>query len=124
MTAPSTTAWQLLSVHNFGKISVLPSPSIQLQPKLRIDTPGDRYEREADRIAEEMLRMRTPSGDTISTDEPGLPNQYQARARGESTCLARAEEARKKTESLSTPGFLQRQERSSATPAAIPSLVN
>ena len=43
--------------HDFGKISVLPSQKVRLQPKLKINKPGDKYEREADRVAEEVMRM-------------------------------------------------------------------
>ena len=45
------------SYQDFGKISVLPSKPIHLQPKLTINTPGDKYEQEADRVAEQVMRM-------------------------------------------------------------------
>ncbi|MEI8211046.1 MAG: hypothetical protein WCI02_02780 [Planctomycetota bacterium] len=35
--------------------------SIRLQPKLTINTPGDKYEQEADRVAEQVMRMPEPS---------------------------------------------------------------
>jgi len=48
--------------HDVAKPSRLPiSPlamrSAQVQPKLTVNTPGDRYEQEADRIADQVMRM-------------------------------------------------------------------
>ena len=44
-------------VQNFAAISILlPSPA-RVHPKLKINTPGDRYEQEADRVAEQVMRM-------------------------------------------------------------------
>ena len=39
----------------------LPAPPLPIQPKLEVGAPGDRYEREADRIADEVMRMPDPS---------------------------------------------------------------
>lgn len=37
---------------------LLPSPSpLQVQPKLTVSAPGDRYEQEADRVAQQVMRM-------------------------------------------------------------------
>jgi len=33
---------------------------MMIQPKLAIGKPGDKYEREADRIAEQVMRMPEP----------------------------------------------------------------
>ncbi len=43
--------------HNFGRISAFPSARIPIQPKLRINEPGDMYEQEADRVADQVMRM-------------------------------------------------------------------
>ncbi len=44
-------------LNNFGNISILPNPSFQLQPKLKINSPGDKYEQEADRVADQVMRI-------------------------------------------------------------------
>ena len=41
--------------HNFGQMSVLP-----IQTKLTIGQPNDKYEQEADRVAEQVMRMSEP----------------------------------------------------------------
>ena len=38
-------------------ISRIPVWQARVQPKLRINTPGDRHEQEADRIADQIMRM-------------------------------------------------------------------
>jgi len=42
---------------NFHKISILPPSSAPLQPKLKINAPNDKYEQEADRVADQVMRM-------------------------------------------------------------------
>src|SRR5690554_4694373 len=41
---------------DFNKISILPKKNPVIQSKLSINTPGDKYEREADHIANRMMR--------------------------------------------------------------------
>lgn len=43
--------------HNYGRVSVFPAARIAVQPKLRIGQPGDVYEQEADRVADQVMRM-------------------------------------------------------------------
>jgi hypothetical protein len=43
--------------HNFGRVSVYPKPTERLQTKLRVGDPGDKYEQEADRVANMVMRM-------------------------------------------------------------------
>jgi len=45
---------------DFGRIPVSPPREGAIQTKLAISTPGDEYEREADRIAEQVMRMPEP----------------------------------------------------------------
>jgi len=54
--------------HDFSRIPLHPAP-VAIQTKLTINTPGDQYEQEADRIAEQVMRMRAPD-----TDAPGTAN--------------------------------------------------
>lgn len=45
---------------NFHKISILPRSSTTLQPKLKINSPNDKFEQEADRVADRVMRMPVP----------------------------------------------------------------
>lgn len=46
--------------HDFARIPVSPPKAGALQTKLAINKPGDEYEQEADRVAEEVMRMPEP----------------------------------------------------------------
>ena len=46
---------------NFSRIPVHAAASARLQTKLELGTPGDVYEQEADRVAEQVMRMPEPS---------------------------------------------------------------
>lgn len=46
--------------HNFTHIPVLSSASINVQPKLTVGEPNDKYEQEADQVAEQVMRMPEP----------------------------------------------------------------
>ena len=49
-------------LHDFSQISILPPQQpIRVQPKLQINAPGDKYEREADAMAERVMRMPEPT---------------------------------------------------------------
>jgi len=45
--------------HFFGDLDIFPQPFIQ--PRLIVGSPGDRYEQEADRVAEEAVTLCSPS---------------------------------------------------------------
>ena len=45
------------ALHDFSKISIFPNSSFTVQPKLKINSPNDKYEQEADRVAEQLMRM-------------------------------------------------------------------
>src|SRR5437016_13032900 len=47
-------------VHDFSRIPVCSKASAKIQSKLALNTPGDKYEEEADRIAEQVVR--SPEG--------------------------------------------------------------
>ena len=47
-------------VHNFCRISVYPKGHTESQPKLKVSTPGEIYEQEADRVADQLIRMPDP----------------------------------------------------------------
>jgi hypothetical protein len=46
-----------LFTHDFRRIGIHPDARATIQPKLRVNIPGDTYEQEADRIAEHVMRM-------------------------------------------------------------------
>lgn len=46
-------------LHDFSRISIHPAP-VRLQAKLKVGTPGDVAEQEADRVADEILRTPEP----------------------------------------------------------------
>jgi Domain of unknown function (DUF4157) len=45
---------------DFSKLPIFPPQQARIQPKLKINAPGDRYEQEADRVAEQVMRMPEP----------------------------------------------------------------
>jgi hypothetical protein len=46
--------------HDFSRVSVLRDAPAMIQAKLTISQPNDRYEQEADRVADEVMRMPEP----------------------------------------------------------------
>ena len=46
--------------HEFNRIPTSSPAPVHVQPKLLVNTPGDPYEREADLVADQMMRMPTP----------------------------------------------------------------
>lgn len=47
--------------HDLSRISVYPGTCDSIQPKLKVNSRGDRHEQEADRIADEVLRQNMPT---------------------------------------------------------------
>lgn len=45
---------------DFSKIPIFPPQQERIQPKLKINTPGDKYEQEADQVAEQVMQMPEP----------------------------------------------------------------
>ena len=56
-------------VQNFSGISILPKANIAVQPKLKINEPGDKYEQEADKVADQIMRMPLKMIASSSGDE-------------------------------------------------------
>ncbi len=46
--------------HDFGKVQIHGGASRSFQAKLAISQPGDKYEQEADQVAEQVMRMPEP----------------------------------------------------------------
>ena len=47
--------------HKIGNISILSTTGNLIQPKLKINSPGDKYEKEADQVANQVMRMEAPT---------------------------------------------------------------
>lgn len=45
---------------NFGAVPLFSASPMRIQPKLKINAPGDKYEQEADRVAEQVMRAPDP----------------------------------------------------------------
>ncbi len=75
------------SIHNLYKLQPIMgnhNAALRLQPKLTINTPGDQHEQEADRVAEQVVRMPEPRR-AASEVSPALSNVQRKCACG-GTC--------------------------------------
>ncbi len=53
--------------HDFSRIPAYPSTRNSIQPKQKVNAPGDQYEQEADRIASQVLRQKRPENEEEKT---------------------------------------------------------
>jgi hypothetical protein len=60
LAAGSATTASTHFGHDFSRIRVHPPAAGSIQTKLAINKPGDEYEQEADRVAEQVMRMPEP----------------------------------------------------------------
>ena len=58
---------------DFSRIPIHPPIAGVIQTKLAINKPGDVYEQEADRVAEQMMRIASPGNGTRPTTRPSPP---------------------------------------------------
>ena len=67
--------------HDFSRISLHAGAPAILQTKLQVNTPGDTYEQEADRVAEHVMRMPDPGAwvTSLSHDAPATSLKYRVR---------------------------------------------
>lgn len=65
-----------------------------VQPKLRIGAPGDRYEREADRVADRVMRMPDAGMGEVQRAQRGIQRKCAACSSGAGPCPKCEEEAR------------------------------
>lgn len=56
--------------HDFSRIPVYPKALARLQPKLTVNTPGDIYEQEADRVAEQVCSVERRSPESEERQAP------------------------------------------------------
>jgi Domain of unknown function (DUF4157) len=76
-----------------------------IQTKLTVSTPGDRYEQEADRVADEITDFSNPTQTKISQGLSGVHRKCESCAAGNGTCENCAEEEkihRKSTGAISS----------------------
>ena len=59
--------------HDFSLISLHPKSAVKIQAKLTVDTPGDIYEQEADRISDRVTCMSTPQLQRAGACGEGYP---------------------------------------------------
>ena len=76
---PSNTLAQAAGSHAFGRVPLYPDSSAMIQTKLVIGAPDDEFEREADRIADEVMRMPDPRIQQASPTEEDEADQLQAK---------------------------------------------
>ena len=67
--------------HNFGDIDVqLPQHEARIQPKLKINQPGDVYEREADAMADQVMRSADGAPNRPRITQPARPTLQRKEA--------------------------------------------
>jgi hypothetical protein len=103
---PESGNTQVSSRVTLGATTAAP---LSLQRKLTVNTPGDKYEQEADRVAEQVMRM----------PEPQIQRQCTC---GNGSSGGECEECKKKK--LTTSGFLQREAISPSVGFSAPPIVN
>ena len=78
--------------YNFANISVFPSQIKGIQRKLTVNAPGDAYEQEADRVAEQVMRMPEPGATATPAVSGGV-----AGVQRECACGGSCDDCKKKT---------------------------
>ena len=107
----------------FSKISIYPPRSRTIQANLKINQPGDKYEQEADRVAEQVMRMPGIEIGSVSLNEEGIQRKCTACESGGTTCPECAEEEEKiqaKPLASQIAPLAQRHEVPGHTPVATP----
>lgn len=49
------------SAYSFGRVAIHAGAGVRMQTRLKVNEPGDRYEQEADRVADQVMRMPAPA---------------------------------------------------------------
>lgn len=78
--------------HDFSRIPVHADAPAAIQPKLRVNTPGDAHEQEADRAAEQVMRMPEAQLQRTCACGGGCPTCKNEQATHESLQTKRVEE--------------------------------
>lgn len=83
--------------YNFADISVFPRPVRGLQAKLTVNVPGDAYEQEADRVAEQVMRMPEPSAGSSVSPVSSTAATAGAALQRECACGGTCDDCKKKS---------------------------
>ncbi len=78
--------------HDFSTLAILPVQLPGIQAKLKINAPGDKYEQEADRIAEQVMRMPAAEVEGVTNRKYGIQRKCAACESGGTTCPKCTEE--------------------------------
>ena len=85
VVSPALTSTESRFAYDFSRVQThtmtLPSRRV-VQPNLAVSAPGDRYEREANGIADAVMRMQAPSLALLLDDKGGLPPISRIQANG------------------------------------------
>jgi hypothetical protein len=76
---PTGTAATTRSAHDFSQTPTCAETPLQLQPKLTVNAPGDFDEQEADRAAEQVMRMSAPRQQFACPCGGGCPKCQEGR---------------------------------------------
>ena len=108
------------TIGNRAVLRSLSPTSVRMQTKLTVNQPGDRYEREADRVADRVMRMSLPGSDTGSAVSASGASSLQRMCACGGTC----DHCRK--EQPQADGFIQRKRVTEGVPgiAEAPPLVH
>lgn len=76
--ATNSQAYSGFELLDFGKISIRPQQRMTIQPKLKLYKPGDKYEQEADRMAEQVMQMSDIDSEVISKADSQIKHKCNA----------------------------------------------
>lgn len=79
-------------LNNFNKITILPPQQKLIQSKLKINKPGDKYEQEADRVADYVMRMPQVKVGNFKYDHENIQKKCAEWESGAVPCSICAEE--------------------------------
>ncbi|MBT9314392.1 eCIS core domain-containing protein [Leptothoe spongobia] len=80
-----TSTWPHFA-HDFSRITLHANAYTNMQPKLRVNVQGDKYEQEANRIAEQVMRMPDVNIGSIYPDKDGIQRKCTACESGDTPC--------------------------------------
>jgi hypothetical protein len=85
---------------DFSRIPLHPTTPTRIQPKLEISTPGDQYEQEADRVADQIMRMPASK---VNAAQPRIQRMPRANDHQQAEQTLRAQDSSAATESEPSP---------------------
>ncbi|AFY57584.1 hypothetical protein Riv7116_5188 [Rivularia sp. PCC 7116] len=107
---------------DFSSVPVRHTSLPKIQPKLNIGQPGDKYEREADRVAEQVMQMPHPLPERRINPSPLVPARFLSLNSDSEEQLQRQEIEKDKEDDEEK--ILQAKPNKSKTPRVAPNLEN